>query len=448
MQDNPILPLGSRRELFIDDFMVESLSGGARRVLHRPRSREIVLTHDRPWEGNVCGYHTFFRDGRVVRAFYRGWQVNRRLMGHPGVPPVVCTAESDDGIRWRRPVVGLFEFQGSTVNNIVYTGRSSHNFAPFKDARPDVPPDQLYKALGRIPGPELMAYYSPDGLHWRPAADHGVITDGKFDSQNLAFWDTEMGCYRAYYRDFKEGIRDIKMATSDDFIHWSKGEWLEYPGAPVEDLYTNQISPYPRAPHLLVGFPTRYLPDRGQITEGVLMSSRDGRTFHRWTEALLPPGPNRERWGNRCNYTWHGLIETPSDEPGAPNEYSLYCTENYYEAHTSHVRRYSLRIDGFVSVNGPLAGGELITRPFTFEGTQLSLNVATSAAGTVKVELQTPEGRPLEGFEADNCEEIWGDDIDRTVVWKDAPDLGALAGRPVRMRVELHDADLYSFKFA
>ena len=93
-------------------------------------------------------------------------------------------------------------------------------------------------------------------------SDTPVITDGVFDSQNLAFWDDLRGEYRAYFRDLKEEIRDIKTCTSKDFLHWTPGAWLEYPGAPVEHLYTNQVVPYYRAPHIFLGFPSRYVHDR------------------------------------------------------------------------------------------------------------------------------------------------------------------------------------------
>ena len=448
MANDQVVNMGSRRELFVDDFWVEAWRGGARQALHHPQPREIVLTHDRPWEGNTSGYHTFFRDGERVRAYYRGSQANERIGGKRTGSQVVCTAESDDGISWRKPALGLFQFKGSGINNITHSGIGTHNFAPFKDTHPDCPPDQQYKALGgskREGG--LFAFVSKDGMRWSLMSETPVIVDGKFDSQNLAFWDGMRGEYRAYYRDFKEGVRDIKTATSKDFIHWSEGQWLEYPGAPAEQIYTNQVLPYFRAPHIFLGFPTRYLKDRGQITEGLFMSSRDGNAFHRWGEAFIRPGLNQDRWGNRCNYIWHGLIETASDLPGAPNELSLYSTEHYYEGNANRVRRFALRMDGFVSVNAPLSGGEILTRPLTFDGECLSLNVSTSAAGTMRVEIQDIEGRALAGFALTDCDEIWGDEIERIATWKGSADLSALKGRPVRLRVALHDANLYSFCF-
>ena len=135
-----VVPIGSRRELFIDDFLIDSLVGGARRMQHAPQPREVVLVHDRAWEGNTSGYHTFFADDGRVRAYYRGSQSNPRIAGGATRHQVTCMAESDDGIHWHKPSLGVIAFDGSTANNIVHDGDARHNFAPFKDTRPTARP--------------------------------------------------------------------------------------------------------------------------------------------------------------------------------------------------------------------------------------------------------------------------------------------------------------------
>jgi hypothetical protein len=112
------------------------------------------------------------------------------------------------------------------------------------------------------------------------------------------------------------------------------------------------------------------------------------------------------------------------------------------------MRRYTLRIDGFVSAHAPLEGGELLTRPFRFEGSRLSLNFATSAAGSLYVELTDAAGKPIPGFSRADADEQFGDTLDRTVTWKNSSDVSALVGKTVRLRFELRDADVYSFQFA
>lgn len=92
-------------------------------------------------------------------------------------------------------------------------------------------------------------------------------------------------------------------------------------------------------------------------------------------------------------------------------------------------------------------GGHLLTKPFTFSGARLRLNCATSAAGTVRVEVQGADGRAVDGFGLAACDGIFGDDVARAVTWGGRAELAALAGRTVRLRVFLADADLYAFQF-
>jgi hypothetical protein len=294
----------------------------------------------------------------------------------------------------------------------------------------------------------LFAFKSADGLHWQLLADRAVLTQGAFDSQNLAFWDTIRQEYRCYFRDFRDGRRDIKVSTSKDFLRWAEPEWLQFPDAPKEHLYTNAIMPYYRAPHLLIGFPTRYVPDRGSLTEGLFMSSRDGRTFHRWAEAYVRPGLNSDKWHNRSNYIWWGLVETQSPLPSGGKELSLYTNESYYyEGKPAKTHRYSCRIDGFVSLHASLAGGEVLTKALAFEGDKLIVNFSTSAAGALQVQIEDLNGQPADGFAFSDCPEIYGDAIEHTVKWQRGSDVGTLAGKPIRLRLALRDADLYAFGF-
>lgn len=464
--------LGSRRELMVDDYLVAAVTGGARLVLHHPTPREVVIVHDQPWEGNSCGYHTVFRDGDVYRMYYKCYE--QTLKGVPSPHPLYAAyAESPDGIHWRKPVLELFDFRGSKKNNIIWEGPGSHDFTPFKDPNPDCTPDARYKAVANG-GRKLLAFKSQDAIHWTVMNEgRPVITQGAFDSQNLAFWDALHQEYRVYFRDFRHGLRDIRTATSKDFLHWTRPQWLEYPGAPREQLYTNQIIPYYRAPHIFLGFPTRYL-DRGwsdsmralpglehrllrarvsqregtALTDGLFMSSRDGRRFQRWGEAFIRPGLRSEdNWVYGDNYQNWGIVETKSSLPDAPDELSVYATESYWTDHSSRLRRFTLRIDGFVSMEAPSTGGEFVTKPLTFTGKHLYFNFSSSAAGGIRVELQDARGDPFSGFSLADCNVVFGDELDRKVTWKNQANLAALIGKPVRLRVVLNDADLYSFQF-
>jgi hypothetical protein len=114
---------------------------------------------------------------------------------------------------------------------------------------------------------------------------------------------------------------------------------------------------------------------------------------------------------------------------------------------TWHIERLLLRTDGFASVSATWSGGELLTKPLTFTGGELEINYRTGAAGSVRIEIQDPDGMPLAGFAAADGPEIIGDEIERVVAWEAGSDVEALAGKPVRLRFILADADLFSFRF-
>jgi hypothetical protein len=279
-----------------------------------------------------------------------------------------------------------------------------------------------------------------------------VPVKGAFDSQNLAFWDPTLGAYRAYWRIFTEGVtnadnwkpggyRAIRTAVSKDFVEWGDSVDLTYVDSPNEHLYTNAIQPYERAPHILLGFPTRLL--KTNQVEPTFMTSRDGRTFHRWDEALIPVTAPEDRNGNRSNYMTWGLVRLPHSD----REYSVYATEAYFAGPDSRVRRFTYRVDGFVSVRASVQGGQLVSKLLVFSGRKLAVNFATSDQGSLAVELQDAEGKPIPGLTLAHCLPLNGDEIEKTIAWKGGADVSPLAGKPVRLRFDLKDADVFSFRF-
>ena len=204
------IDIGSRRELFVDRRLIEKLDG-VRLERHRPQPREVVMRFDKPWESYSPGYTTIIQadEKAVFRMYYRATHTPPAFGRKRDVVrrEVTCYAESKDGIHWTRPSLGLIEFEGSKDNNIMWDGVGSHNLSVMKDANPDCPSDARYKAMGRgkpladEPSPYEHGLYvlkSPDGIHWIPMREKPVITQGKFDSHNILFWDSVLGAYRAY----------------------------------------------------------------------------------------------------------------------------------------------------------------------------------------------------------------------------------------------------------
>jgi hypothetical protein len=261
----------------------------------------------------------------------------------------------------------------------------------------------------------------------------------------VPFWDPHAGCYRLFSRYFDQergGVRAIQSCTSEDFVHWTPPVPHEYAeGVPPEQLYTNATTTVPGAEHILVSFPMRFVPDRtkdtegmdypsGGVSDGVFMSSRDGVHWDRtFMEAWVRPGCDPRNWTHRNQTPAVGIIETPHDE------WSMYVAEHYgWDDH--RLRRVTLRPHGFASISAGYAGGEVLTRPLVLTGGELRLNYSTSAIGSIAVTVQDETGVILA-----QSGPVFGDELDAPVL-----DVSALAGSPVRLRLELKDADVFAFR--
>ena len=429
-----VIDIGSQRELFVDRYLIDRLEGATLK-LHSPQLTPLA-------PGSFRGaYSTVIKDGDLYRRYYRavveGYQ-GEGYDGHPG--EYTAYAESPDGIHWTRPNLGLFEINGSRDNNAILANASpfSHNFSPFLDTRPAVAPEQRYKALAGVhKGGGLAAFVSEDGIRWKKLHEKLVLTSEEFafDSQNVSFWSEAEQLYVCYYRAWKTPhgrLRSINRTTSTDYLNWTDPVAME-PNASGEHLYTSQTHPYFRAPHIYVALPTRFHPDRGSSTDILFMAMRAGqpRYARLFLEAFIRPGLNPKNWGNRSNYAALNVV------PTGPAEMSIYVRD----------RRFVLRTDGFVSVHASHQAGQLLTVPLTFDGGELEINYSTSAAGSVQIEIQDPEGLPLQGFSLGDCDRIVGDEVSRIVTWEGSAAVGDLADNPVRLRFVLTESDLFSFRF-
>ena len=422
------IDVGTRRQLFVDGRLIESMDD-VRQVLHRPIRCEIAVKPEHPWEKHGVSYMVTFKDGDRFRAWYRVDAADtskdepRRTF--------TAYAESEDGVDWRKPKLGIVEFNGSKANNLVWTGPGK-NLAVFKDGNPKAPPEERYKALL---AKGIHGLVSPDGLRWRLVQEEPILTPGPFDSHNIAFWDHQTQQYVAYTRGvrkvgklgqgmeskFRGGVRWVRRATSLDFRNWTKLEPIQTGDAPREEFYTNATIRYERAPDYLLMFPSRFASAREPrpgwkfgkgVNDIVFLSSRDGMNFDRtFMEAFIRPGLDQGNWHERSLYMERGILQT------SPSELSMYAMENW-RLPSVHIRRLTLRPDGFVSIKASYTGGELITKPLKFSGKAPRLNYSTSAAGTIRVEIQDTDGKAIPGFALEDCAEIYGDKLDGPVRWK------------------------------
>lgn len=452
--NNEIIRLGNDREIFVDHYLIDKLEN-TQLQMHHPHDEGTVMYFDKPWEGIFCGYCTIIKDERIYRVYYRGWE-------NISASQVTCYAESNDGVNWRKPALGLIKINGSTDNNVILDSEpETHNFSPFIDKNPGSDPGQKYKALGGNSKSGLIPYGSPDGIHWKRLNDEGVIKKGAFDSQNVAFWSESEGLYVCYFRIFTdEKVRSVCRTTSTDFINWTEPVEMVYGDTPPEHLYTQQTSPYFRAPQIYVAIGARFLPDRQILTEEQLdqlkvdpsqhkglsepffMTTRGGNRYDRtFMESFIRPGIGLNNWSARTNYPALNVVQT------SPTEMSVYVNQDYAQP-TAHLRRYSIRLDGFTSISAPYGGGQVITKPFTFSGNKLEINYSTSAAGEIRFEIQNEDGNPFPGYRMEDSQIVIGNEISRMVLWNGNGDLKELEGKTIRLRIFMKDADLYSIRFS
>lgn len=426
--EDTIREIGTRRELFVDRFLIDRLDNLSLK-LHEPQ-----LTPPMSEPANNLEYGTVIKDGNRYRLYTREAR-GSRFDGDTTEVTRYC--ESADGIHWTRPKLGLHEIDGTKDNNVIlHEAPFCHNFCPFLDRRPGVDPDQRYKALAGTVKSGLYAFVSADGIHWKKWRDQPVITYSKeyaFDSQNVSFWSEAEGCYVCYFRHFLDKqLRSVCRTTSKDFLTWTEPTPMK-PNFPGEHIYTTGTHPYFNAPHIYIALPTRFHPGRGESTDILFMTARGSLPFDRtFREAFIRPGLDPARWGNRSNYAALNVV------PTGESEMSIYTTP---------FRRFTLRTDGFASVHAGADTGEMLTRPLRFAGNELIVNYATSAGGNLRVEIQDSAGVPIPGYRLADNQPLVGDAINQTIRWKGKPDLGKLAGQTIRLRFVMQEADLYALQF-
>jgi hypothetical protein len=471
-EDKTAIAVGTSRQLFLDDSWFEH-SDRIQLTRHSPVLREAAISLERPWEKKWLSYSTVIQEGDRYRMWYRVTEVQESKSW-------TCYAESRDGAHWEKPSLGIVSREGSPDNNVVFDPSYGINATVLKD--PNGSAEERYKLIVRRGG-NIEGLVSADGLRWRPVS-HNPLLDaslGHYDSHNVLLWDDERGVYVIYLRGFLDDSGKVRLAPdwnevdrtgtrtwrvirrseSPDFRRWSKPEVVvRRDGEDPETLnfYTNAAVKYPWAARAYFMFPmVLYVTNRGKKETGrqfpgtpnpglsdiQFLSSRDGIHWHRrFRHPLIRPGLEPDNWVDRNPIMGVGMIQT------GPAEISMYYSELFHSRRNC-LRRCTFRTDGFVSVEAPYAGwGEFTTRPLRFDGSRLDLNYSTSGGGTILVELLDEGRKPIPGHTMADCEPIFGDKVAGGVRWSQGGDLRRLAKVPVRLRVRMRDAHLFSFRFA
>ncbi|MEA3400417.1 MAG: hypothetical protein U9R79_04155 [Armatimonadota bacterium] len=475
-----IIDVGSRKQLFIDDMLMDS-SRGIRLTMNPPRKTgEVLITADEPWEdgGGVRGLSatntSILREGGLFRVWYDSLGQDYDHLGSDFRQ--IGYAESEDGIHFVKPSLGIVEIGGSTANNIVIRENIGGGVVWID---PRASEHERYRSLRKTrPSGELALHSSPDGVHWTLTRTTDI---GHCDTQSIAFWDDAYQCYVLYTRrwvrppETEHAYRIFRRLESTDLVEWRNEEIVlaadeqdlrthDTPqGYPPVDYYGGAVFKYEEAPDvyfMLAQAFWHWHPRNGgegwaPATMDVrLCASRDGKRFERLghRRPFIPLGaegefdsrlvwamPNPIRVGDEL---WIYYVGTNRDhdgfiDPAAPDGRYLGA-----------VSRAVLRLDGFVSADAGYAGGEIVTPPIRFEGSRLELNVNTSGGGSVVVELLDESGAPIPGYTRQDATPVNGSSVRMPVSWGGSTDVSALSRRPIRMRLLMQDCRLYAFQFS
>lgn len=443
-------------------------------IAQRATKSEPILTPEVTREPMIGPLTVVHEQGRY-RLWYEATNVEDIGNDRMGLWQRLRYAESDDGMTWRLPEVGIVEHKGSKKNNIVYGGTLTpetgyHGGCVFVD--PSAPPKERYKAfhLGHVlpeviedfrrkrPDavdpfllhekriPAIYGATSPDGLCWTAIPDPLVVQTS--DTHNVCTYDAATQKYVAYVRSWFFHRRTIGRMETDDFRRFPLPEELVWPNAmmPPYDLwYTNGKTMMPLTSDYHVMFPMRWTLPEDKF-DFHLMTSPDGIVW-----GFVPGGPvcepgARGTWDAGVVGAQLGLVRLPGKRMGV-----LYngtpVPHKYPRCPPLGAGAWALWPEGrLVALHAP-QDGSFQLHPLLFQGREVHLNFRTAIAGFVQIEALGPDGQPLPGHSFADCDLLNGDELDRVVTWRGRADLGHADGAPVRLRFRMRSADLFSVEF-
>jgi len=482
------ITIGPAAQLFLDDYILDRIEGVTRTV-HQPRdiAANPVLIPEHPWEHRRIPYGSvlwFPEEGKFKcwylciniydsRPGFRGYRKDHHIPINEAAQ--VCYAESNDGITWKKPNLGLHEFRGSKENNIVLVSPGTHfDSTSVIHLRNDKEwPYRMMTFIGRWPYKDDLvkekwgdpppfgikqhghyAYGSKDGIHWKELNNNRPVL--RASDRSMFWWDPHRKIFAGAAKRSHNNKRAQAYAWSRDMIHWTvTPDWVhvakksDHPGDEAEAAYG-----FPYAGQWL-GFAEmrrvrkadRGLLDRGTRINWELLSSRDGRQWSRPLNTLFFSDADEETWRHRV---FKVFANAPIERNG-----QLFI---YYGGKTGTVPietgyqpfqalcLATLRKDGFVSLSANDATGQVRTKPFLAAGKRLSLNVEIHNQGNLRVEALSTAGLPIPGFELHNCIPIKAGGLNVGVTWKQPSQWHQLSGKAVSLRIQMRNSDLYSFR--
>ena len=462
-----VVPIDVGRQLFVDDFLVESTD--LKRSFHKAEKYEgnPVLQPETELEQN--GQRNAIACPKSGGIWWDPAERLFRIWYEAGWIHTISYATSRDGLRWDRPDLDI---QPGT-NRILDPAITPDSWAVFPDYD-TANPDQRWKMYLRPPGGHKpgLCMVSADGVHWSEPIESGPTGDRStmFYNPFRKKWVYSLrsgvrGRSRHYWEssDFLAGAQwnDFLMTADEKTpVFWTAADRLDPPdpdvGQPAQ-LYNLDAVAYES---LMLGiFQIHLGPPNDQCmkvglpktTELSLAYSRDGFHWSRTDRQPLIPASRRDTWDRGYVQSVGGLCLVRGDRlwfyyigfQGDTTRRDPHWMENgMYDRGSTGIA--FLRRDGFASIDAGPDGGVLTTRPLRFSGEHVFVNV-DCPDGHLTVEVLDHENHPIQPFTAESCLPISTDSTLQKITWPNAPSLAALAGQPVRFRFHLTAGSLYSF---
>ena len=491
--------------LFIDDHHIEDVDNLAR-TLHQPEKQGAVLQPDRRWENigvNIVTAPMWDPSEEVFKLVYGALAepsdltTADLLMTTVSTPhrgqKFYCYATSEDGVHWEKPPLELHDYEGTNYNGTPFGNQNNiipNGVSPVRDPN-DPDPSRRYKAQHHADGTRLHKKkfaVSPDCFTWE-WLDVPPIPEGGTSSMT---YDEENGLFIIMVKRRGPFGRAVCVSTSKDFENWTEAEMVFHadeldqengkeriarffddsgylrptvnrPREYKTDVYQLPVFPYEG---LYIGMPVMFHQSGGRppMYENVdgrrcleLVCSRD---LHNWERvANRAPFIEQSPIGDGSAYDTAQL--GPSNRPIVRDNELWFYYGGYRNRGVSQKAAWNreyldgsaiclakLRLDGFCSLKGGVEPGTVLSVPLEVQGSELHINV-DAWRGSVRAELfDAGDGRPLPGYSLEECLPVAVDEVDEPLQWKDKKSISDLAGKTIRVRFSLLNAELYAFWFA
>ena len=442
---------------WLDESHPLTVPSGITLKAHRPVIDPVPsLTADMPWEGDCLNsYGTILREGEKIRLWYESFG---RREGFDDMESFLCYAESlDGGKTFRRPELGLVEFNGSKKNNIVMR---AHGACVLRD--PAAPAEERYKLVRvryRHDDPDrhwcrIMGAVSPDGIRFTDLPE--PLLDNPSDTQNAIALDPVSGEYVLVTRQpygYPAGRRTISMTRSRDFRHFPPPAVLlnsDPLDPPDWDYYTSGFRFWPGAEGGALMLVDMF--ERIEDTFDVhLFSSSDGKIWSRpfGREPWIPRG-EEGAWNDKIVAVMNGTVDLGNGKwavmVNGTRRGHNDSREEFPDLARGEYHLATFREDGFLSINA-YAKGEFFTRAVPCSGERLEVNASIPVEGYIRAGLYDPARETwVPGYSPEDADPLSRGKIWQTVSWRGKSDLSAFRGKTLAVRFEMFKSDLFAFK--